>query len=518
MNDLMPRVPLFAVTALLIAGCAPQEDTDTADPLVVDTEDTGVEDTDAGDQKDVPDPDGVELPDSKSYDYAVSHVFSMTDVQGGFDGSTAVEDPTILCTEGCESLVEQYGAFTLYPIDSEFGFYVQDFVGHEPKVRDYDYAEGWIGDVSGEDGTHWGVAISDAETDAYKAGYPLGAWCAGLGEDLVKCSSEHYVSMEHVLTCYETVPYMLFDPVTGEASESIYEYCEPLEDELDRDITTMDAYEGDLSTIARGTDYGVTLKDDGKLLYRWGTWDKKPNDIRLYAQMPLPEEWAADPYRITRAELVVVHTITNNPNDQIRPEDLENEGATGRLPGYTIDDDGNWLSDRDCYESDGDFIPAGTVLRNAAWANVEAATVDLQQGLTNAWYTTMDRDPFEEDPASGIGPRWRLKAPKFGQDIPGVEIPIDDCTEPPLQKGEEKYERGELTTTTINLLDWADGDSPLAVSTGWQEPTEQIVDENGLTINGVQLSDQFDLAVYIKGDQKEVLLYSAHLYLDYEPL
>ena len=37
-------------------------------------------------------------------------------------------------------------------------------------------------------------------------------------------------------------------------------------------------------------------------------------------------------YVVTRAELVVNHWITNNPNDQLRPEDLENEAATGANP------------------------------------------------------------------------------------------------------------------------------------------------------------------------------------------
>ena len=34
---------------------------------------------------------------------------------------------------------------------------------------------------------------------------------------------------------------------------------------------------------------------------------------------------------------MVNHHITNNPNDQLRPEDLENEAATGRKPSYTIE-------------------------------------------------------------------------------------------------------------------------------------------------------------------------------------
>ena len=46
-------------------------------------------------------------------------------------------------------------------------------------------------------------------------------------------------------------------------------------------------------------------------------------------------EREAPNYQVTKAHLVVNHWITNNPNDQLRPEDLENEAATGRKPSYT---------------------------------------------------------------------------------------------------------------------------------------------------------------------------------------
>ena len=70
---------------------------------------------------------------------------------------------------------------------------------------------------------------------------------------------------------------------------------------------------------------------------------------------------------------------------------------------------------------------------------------------------------------------------KFGQDIPGLEIPIDACTPPPYEKGTVKYETGDFATTTLNLLDWSsdpggcsvgrcrerNAASPLAYSAGW---------------------------------------------------
>ena len=65
--------------------------------------------------------------------------------------------------------------------------------------------------------------------------------------------------------------------------------------------------------------------------------------------MELPDEWSTPDadngllplYRITAAKLVTNHTITNNPNDQIRPEDYENELAIGQLPTYAIISDYN---------------------------------------------------------------------------------------------------------------------------------------------------------------------------------
>jgi hypothetical protein len=384
------------------------------------------------------------------------------------------------------------------------------------------YQEGWIGELfDPDDGEQEGVMVSDEPTLAFRTGALAGAWCAGAGADLVKCSTEHFSVMEHILTCAETIPYMFFDPITGDPAMPEWEACEALDGVFDVDPLGLEPYEYDLDQIAYTTDFAVTQKDDGKVLYRWGTWDKRPTDVRLTATIPLPEEWKGDQvYTITRAQLAVVHTITNSPNDQIRPEDFENESATGRVPAYEVLDDGRWVSTVDCYEGDGDFIPAGTTLRNPPFSVADGLSEDLSEGFTNAWYTTTDREPFEIDPVSGSGPRWRLRSGKFGQDLPGVEIPLENCTPPPLKKGENKYEAGEATATIIDLLDWEEGlPSPLATSTGWIEPSGQEMSETyeGVTINGVVLTDDLDLSVYIKGDQKGVRLYRAVLYLDYEP-
>ncbi len=118
------------------------------------------------------------------------------------------------------------------------------------------------------------------------------------------------------------------------------------------------------NNVALSTDYSVQLKDDGKALYGWGTIHKRPNDVRLYASLAVPQVWKDNPdkkYVINSAKLIVRHHITNNPNDQLRPEDLENEAATGRKPSYTVEGtiggpDEVWKSSKACFEGDSDLI------------------------------------------------------------------------------------------------------------------------------------------------------------------
>ena len=97
----------------------------------------------------------------------------------------------------------------------------------------------------------------------------------------------------------------------------------------------------------------------------------------MYTRISVPVPWR-DPAtvqsinggngnRVPKAHLTISHKITNNPNDQIRPEDMENEAAIGRLPGYTVSSN-KWLSDKDCYQGNGIYIPVGTVLRNGDFA------------------------------------------------------------------------------------------------------------------------------------------------------
>ena len=427
--------------------------------------------------------------------------------------------------------------------------------------------------------------------------------------------------MEHVLSCHETIPYSFADPVDGTQailttpSGSLEFNCAnaPLDDVAnilaagipgDRLIISTPCEDGDIvgvdcqmfpndktdmqNNIALGTDYSVQLKDDGKPLYGWGATHKRPNDVRMYARLALPDAWKEEgaDYDVLRAELVINHWITNNPNDQLRPEDLENEAATGRKPSYRVEQnvagpDGTvgdvWKSTIPCYEGDGDlidteegandptFIGVGTYLKNAPFALPSpdpinnpvgdlpedppyAFSSDLVAGFTNAYYTTINRDPFEwsydsnPDPliqdfvgtATPIpdeelgdwelvsGPRWRLKPNKFGQDLPGLEIPLIECSAPPFKSDNIKYEVGTPVTTVINLLDWADENSPLATSKGWVgvndfvEIVGELADGTPITSNGLPMTEDFDLAVYIKGDAKSTAVFNAKLIIEYE--
>jgi hypothetical protein len=310
------------------------------------------------------------------------HVFSIDDVMGGFDGSTfgtggAQQDESIICDLGstaCTTVLPytDKAGVKLYPVDSEFGYYIVDFLGAELKIRDGKFEEGFVGNIVQGD-TQAGIKISNAPTLKYKVKPPLGTWCQGLGGTSVKCETEHYTVMEHVLSCYETIPYKFADPVDGTQavlktpSGSLTYNCEnaPLDDyarilvnglpgERLTNPAPCDAVDDPLgcqmfpndktdmlNNIALSTDYSVQLKDDGKPLYGWGGLHKRPNDVRLYARLELPAEWKADgaDFTVTKAQLRVNHWVTNNPNDQLRPEDLENEAATGRKPSYKIEGD-----------------------------------------------------------------------------------------------------------------------------------------------------------------------------------
>jgi hypothetical protein len=99
----------------------------------------------------------------------------------------------------------------LYPIDNEFGFNVVDFLGGQQLTRDNNHEEGFAGNIAGA-----GVKISNVGTSTYRTEPPLGTWCQRLSATSVKCSTEHYTVIEHILSCHEVCPYSSADPITGE--------------------------------------------------------------------------------------------------------------------------------------------------------------------------------------------------------------------------------------------------------------------------------------------------------------
>ncbi len=485
--------------------------------------------------------------------YTASHTFSTDDVTATFGGLTQGrvgdgETPVIDFT--ATPIITKDGV-SLYPINSEFGYNVTDFIGAVEKdfTDDPAYEEGYVGDLKGDGGEQLGLVVSNSPTDTFKTPALLGTWLAGLGGNTVKASTEHYVVMQNILSDQHfpedpDAIYQLDDnlkmvggdydgmyiadilPIVGDVNG---DGVTDIRDVLQPNETTID------ENIAVGADYSVTMKDDGKLLYRWGNSIKKPNDVRIEAKLDLPDDWSKPDaehdgliplFRVTQAELVTHHTITNNPNDQIRPEDFENEAAAGTLPTYEILSDGRWVTTHDYYAGDGTLYPAGTVLRDPALvqalqgttiSEIGATSADLDAGFTNAWYTTMDREPFVpvlngDGTEYVVGPRWRLQSDKYGQDLPSVDIPLDPSLPPPPTKDELKYEVGADTTTVINLLDWALPVSPLSISAGYQNLSGTV------SINGLNMTEDFDVAFYVKGDVKPATLYDTQLVMTYEEL
>lgn len=393
--------------------------------------------------------------------YSPLYTFSMEDVQ--CDTKTYGVDN---CVDLSNPLTDDKDGYTYYGIDSSYSFTAVDFKPAESKLRiprDGTYDDGWIANIYDSNGNVIGVKAKSPETPSWKAGGLMGAWAAGLGGNSVKSSTEHYAVMSHIMAGPDT-PMLL------------------------------------------GTDYSYKLKDDGKYLFRWGNTNKSPSEVRLYTQIPLPEGFVGGNYTVTKATLTFKHRISNSPNDQIRPEDFENENATGILPQYYSIGNQRYSS-VDSYEGDGDFIPAGTLLAdfdNPMEIDFDGdGIIDYSDPFTNAWYTTLDRDPW-----GGDNPRYRFKSSKYGQDLPGVEM--------------EQYNTGDLTTTTIDLLTIVDanGTPILLNSDNWgdyldinEEKFDTTDDE--LTADDCELSNNLDLMMYVKGEYKGLEIYNAQLRIDY---
>jgi hypothetical protein len=126
--------------------------------------------------------------------FTSKHVFSTDDITVTFSGETVGDfaDPSsVFDTTGTYGSMVTMDGVSLFPIDSEFGFYVDDFSGATDKVLDGDYAEGWAGnlEIAGEQA---GIVVSDSPTDTFKTPAVLGTWLAGIGGNTVKASTEHY--------------------------------------------------------------------------------------------------------------------------------------------------------------------------------------------------------------------------------------------------------------------------------------------------------------------------------------
>ena len=154
------------------------------------------------------------------------HTFTQADVMGGFDGTTwnpttyktdlPLSD-TIFCGKyksvfTCDHvdskiIIDKDGT-KLYPIDSEFGFYVADFLGASKRLS-MNCTKKVMPVTLFRGGTLVGIRISNSSTDSYKVPAGMGSWCAGLGGTKVKCDSERYTVMEHILSCFETIPYSM---------------------------------------------------------------------------------------------------------------------------------------------------------------------------------------------------------------------------------------------------------------------------------------------------------------------
>ena len=403
--------------------------------------------------------------------YMTSHTFNIYDVQcaRGVIGAACLDMVSPKTENG----------ISFYKIDSAYGWNVQDFRPEEllPRAMDGIYAEGRIGNILDAGGNILGIEVQNQESADWKTGPLGGEWIKGLGALKTKAGTEHMVVLDHIMR----------DP-------------------------------SDPNPLQEGIDYNKRMKDDGKYLYFWGNYNQEPTPVYLYTRMPLPESWKLPGanYKITSAQLIIDHDITNSPNDQVRPEDFENENATGILPAYTICPTapagntsacgglpaGTWVSATASEEGgDGELLPVGTVLKalNSATGLFE---------YTNAWYTTLDRDPF-----GGPNPRFRLKSSKFGQDLPGVEI--------------DQYEPGVPTTTTLDLLsikNAATGLPVLADTMNWNNFVDEATDIfgnydplDGFSMEDCPLTQDLDLMLYIKGEVgKPTIIRKATLVVTYE--
>ena len=258
--------------------------------------------------------------------FSTDDIIGSSDIPEGQTGNREAKDPSIVLGndegEFDDLNFTSKGGNILSPIDNSFTTDELDFFGATGRDRDGDpltgdgYDEGFAGNILDE-GEVIGLEVSDVATDLFKAGAPLGTWAAGLGGESIKASTEHYTVMESILTCYQTNPYDFWKseadydaglpPVPTATADALGALDPPIECPqlpLPDQLVDLNGAPIDLGTLEPNEDsvirdiaidpdntYSATKKDDGKLLFRWGTSVKKPTDIRFQKSIELPEEW-----------------------------------------------------------------------------------------------------------------------------------------------------------------------------------------------------------------------------------
>lgn len=139
-----------------------------------------------------PTPPDVPLLNADTVQFKSSYVFNVDDVTVEFDGTTLADRPESL--DLSIQVVTKEGVI-INPIDSEFGFYVDDFIGAQQKIWNGDFGEGFVGTLPGGDG----IAVANARTDTFSTPARLDTWPEGVGGNFVKASTEHYCVMQDIL-------------------------------------------------------------------------------------------------------------------------------------------------------------------------------------------------------------------------------------------------------------------------------------------------------------------------------
>ena len=185
--------------------------------------------------------------------------------------------------------------------------------------------------------------------------------------------------------------------------------------------------------LAYGDELSVTLKDDGKLLLkkllgqpRGGPQTTCGWKSRFRCPTVVPAQMTRKPDLIPLFKVIGRGTGDASPHleQPQRPDPPRGAGERGaigppRLPSYTV----QVHPDGDLLDLDGRRPMRGTALSNPRRHGLRDPTIpglgdgtvldqiganfggDLEEGLPNAYYTTMDREPFE----AGSDPRWHGK-------------------------------------------------------------------------------------------------------------